>query len=57
MRVAAIDARDAKTNALADTGVHRVQATVLIATNDHEMLGNMLELLQSFPLKTVWAKG
>jgi len=57
MRVAAIDATEAKTKALADREVDHIQVTVLIATNDQELHGNMSELLQSFPLKTVWAKG
>jgi DNA-binding NtrC family response regulator len=31
--------------------------TVLLATNDPEIRENIAELLQFFPLKTVWAKG
>jgi DNA-binding NtrC family response regulator len=33
------------------------QATVLVATNDPETRESIAELLQLFPLKTVWAKG
>src|SRR6202046_1193500 len=33
------------------------QATVLVATNDLEIRESIAELLQLFPLRTVWAKG
>ena len=36
---------------------HRSRPTVLLATNDPEIRENIAELLQFFPLKTVWAKG
>ena len=36
---------------------YKPQATVLVATNDPEIRESIAELLQLFPLKTVWAKG
>jgi CheY-like chemotaxis protein len=36
---------------------YKPQATVLVATNDPETRESIAELLQLFPLKTVWAKG
>jgi DNA-binding NtrC family response regulator len=33
------------------------QPTVLVATNDSEIQRNMSDILQLFPLKTIWAKG
>jgi DNA-binding NtrC family response regulator len=34
-----------------------VQPTVLVATVDSDIASSMRELLQLFPLKTIWAKG
>lgn len=36
---------------------HKLDATVLVATNDAEIHRDMSELLESFPVKTVWARG
>jgi DNA-binding NtrC family response regulator len=33
------------------------RAAILVATNDSEIRENIAELLQLFPLKTLWAKG
>jgi DNA-binding NtrC family response regulator len=39
------------------TELFKPQATVLVATNDVEIRECISELLQLFPLRTVWAKG
>jgi len=40
-----------------EVGAYKTQATVLVATNDSEIRQNIAELLQLFPLKTLWARG
>jgi DNA-binding NtrC family response regulator len=37
--------------------LYESQATVLVATNDLEIRENIAEVLQLFPLRTVWVKG
>jgi DNA-binding NtrC family response regulator len=37
--------------------LYKPQATVLVASNDLEIRENMAEVLQLFPLRTIWAKG
>lgn len=45
------------TRQLGVTELFKPQATVLVATNDLEIRESIAELLQLFPLRTVWAKG
>jgi DNA-binding NtrC family response regulator len=57
MGITAINPGTANISRLENTDLHRPQATVLLATNDPEIHGNMSELLAPFSVKTVWAKG
>jgi DNA-binding NtrC family response regulator len=39
------------------TELYKPQATILVAINDLEIRESIAELLQLFPLRTIWAKG
>lgn len=59
MRVAAVNpgnANIAQLESLQNVDLRKFQATVLIATNDLEMHGNMSQLLAPFSVRTVWSK-
>jgi DNA-binding NtrC family response regulator len=59
MRVAAVNpgnATIAKLESVENVDLRKFQATVLIATNDAEIHGNMSQLLAPFSVKTVWSK-
>jgi DNA-binding NtrC family response regulator len=51
------EAKGAVPRQLGATEIYEPLATVLVATNDLEIRENIVELLQLFPLKTLWAKG
>lgn len=57
MRVAAINTTAANARQPEVTELPKSQATVLLATNDQEIHGSMSDLLQAFPVKTLWARG
>jgi len=60
MRVAAIapeNANIAQLENLENIELHKSKATVLLATSDPEMYGNMSDLLAPFSVRTVWSRG
>jgi DNA-binding NtrC family response regulator len=56
MRVA-VNSRNPNISGLETIDLHKSEATVLLATSDPEIHGNMSELLAPFSIRTVWAKG
>jgi DNA-binding NtrC family response regulator len=60
MRVAAVDPGNANIAQLEDLQnieLHKSKATVLVATSDPEIHGNMSDLLAPFSVRTVWSRG
>ena len=57
MRVAGVNPRNSDISQPESIGLHKSQATVLVATHDPEIHGNMSELLAPFSVRTVWSKG
>lgn len=60
MRVAAVASGNANIPQLEnreDIELLKPKATVLVATSDPEMYGNMSELLAPFSVRTVWSRG
>src|ERR1700689_1416169 len=57
MRVAAVNSRNPNISGLETIDLHKSEATVLLATSDPEIHGDMSELLAPFSVRIVWAKG
>ena len=60
MRVVAVspgNANIADLENIENIDLHKSQTTVLIATNDPEIHGNMSELLAPFSVRTLWSRG
>jgi DNA-binding NtrC family response regulator len=57
MTVAAVSPRNSEFSEAESIGLHKSRATVLVATNDLEIQGNMSELLAPFSVRTVWSRG
>jgi CheY-like chemotaxis protein len=57
MKAPAIDEKIVEVVHSKVTELYKPDATVLVATNEVEIHRDMSELLESFPVKTVWARG
>ncbi|MGB8541664.1 MAG: hypothetical protein WCD49_08510 [Candidatus Acidiferrales bacterium] len=57
MKVAAINETTAEAKRSGISELYRPHATVLVATNDTEIRREMSALLESFPVKALWAQG